>query len=130
MDKQPGQRQRDGQQQPRPQPGRQKTHMFSVPCSSRLAASPAARRLIGRLRHRLELYISDVAGSQAGRTAGHVRFVFAALPAARHTNHNAGEGGSSRAVGMIMTSCSSSLPGSMVAGRGCGGTAHLMRRRR
>jgi hypothetical protein len=35
-----------------------KTHMFSVPSSSRLAASPAARRLIGRLHHRLELCIS------------------------------------------------------------------------
>jgi hypothetical protein len=36
MDKQPGQQQRDGQQQPRPQPGRQKTHMLSVPSSSRM----------------------------------------------------------------------------------------------
>jgi hypothetical protein len=37
-----------------------------------LAASPGARRLIGGLHHRLELCISGVAGSQVGRTAGHV----------------------------------------------------------
>jgi hypothetical protein len=50
-----------------------KTHILSVPSSSpRLAASPAARRLIGRLHHRLELCISGAAGSRVGRTAGYV----------------------------------------------------------
>jgi hypothetical protein len=46
MDKQPGQRQRDGQQQPRPQPGRQKNphaqRPFFLPAPG--AGRKAARR--------------------------------------------------------------------------------------
>jgi hypothetical protein len=63
--------------------------MFSVPSSSRLAASPAARRLIGALHHRLELCISGLAGSQVGRTAGYVELdprgaALAGSPPGRH----------------------------------------------
>jgi|SoimicmetaTmtLPC_FD_contig_81_246809_length_1766_multi_2_in_0_out_0_4 hypothetical protein len=46
MDKQPGQRQCDGQQQPGPQPGRQKNPHAQRPSFffSRLAAGPKAAR--------------------------------------------------------------------------------------
>ena len=44
MDKQPGQRQRDGQQQPRPQPGRQKNphaqRPFLFPTGGRAYGAP------------------------------------------------------------------------------------------
>ena len=47
MDKQPGQRQRDGQQQPDPQPGAEiKTHMFSVPSLCLLEACQSRPALI------------------------------------------------------------------------------------
>jgi hypothetical protein len=46
MDKQPDERQCDGQQHPAPQPGGENTHMLSVPSSPRLkgplAAGPGA----------------------------------------------------------------------------------------
>ena len=68
-------------------------------CSASLPLFPPGGRpqacpaLICRTSCRIELCISGVAGSQVGRTAGHVSIVFAALPAARRANHHAGEAG-------------------------------------
>ena len=76
--------------------------------------APGRPALMCGTSYRIELCISGVAGSQVGRTAGHVSFVFAALPAARRANHHAGEAGPRALRGMSMTSCSSWLPGRMV----------------
>jgi hypothetical protein len=79
MDKQPGQRQCDGQQQPGPQPGRQKNphaqHPFFFFFFFFFFIPPAWRPAQGRpapfaTPYRIELRISGVAGSQVGRTAG------------------------------------------------------------
>ena len=71
MDKQPGQRQCDDQQQPRPQPGRQKNPHTQRPFYSRLEAGPWPRPALMRgTSYRTELCISGVADSQAGRRAG------------------------------------------------------------
>ena len=79
MDKQPGQRQCDGQQQPGPQPGRQKNPHAERPFSFFFfffffsppgARSLASRRLIGGTSYRIELCISGVAASQVGAQPG------------------------------------------------------------
>jgi hypothetical protein len=75
MDKQPGQRQRDGQQQPCPQPGRQKNPHAERPFFFFFFSPPggrplASRRLIGGTSYRIELCISGVAASQAGAQPG------------------------------------------------------------
>jgi hypothetical protein len=75
MDKQPGQRQRDGQQQPDPQPGREKNPhaqhpfflFFFFPPGGRAQGHPA---LMCGTSYRTELCISGAADSQVGRTAG------------------------------------------------------------
>ena len=114
MHKQPGQRQCDGQQQPSPQPGRQKNphaqRPFFFPPGGRLGL-PA---LMCGTSYRTELCISGVAGSQVGRTAGQVPCAFAALPAARRANRYADEAGPRALRVMSMTSCCSWLPGRMV----------------
>ena len=88
--------------------------MLSVPSSSRLEAGPwpPRRRCAGLLT---ALSCASVALPTA--TLAHSRacpLVFAALPAARHTNHHAGDADPRALRGMSMTSCSSWLPGRMV----------------
>ena len=127
MDKQPGQRQCDGQQQPGPQPGRRKPHILSVPSSSRLETNPAD----WRTPCRIELCIRGVAGSQVGAQPG-MSTVFAALPAARRANQLRRRGWSSRAAGdkrdirmpaPAATAASAGLAG--VGGRGRRAHDHL-----
>ena len=76
MDKPPGQRQCDGQQQPGPQPGRQKNphtqHPFFFFFFFRPGGRPQGRPTPFATSYRIELCISGVAGSQVGRTAGYV----------------------------------------------------------
>jgi hypothetical protein len=62
-----------------------KTHMLNVPSSSsssssssRLEPGPGRPALMCGTSYRIEVCISGVAGSQVGRTAGHVSLVFAA----------------------------------------------------
>jgi len=75
VDKQPGQRQCDGQQQPRPQPPGQKNPHAQRPFFfffSRPEAGPWPPALMCGTSYPIELCLSGVAGSQVGRTAGHV----------------------------------------------------------
>ena len=71
-----------------------KTHILSVPSSSRLETNPAD----WRTPCRIELCIRGVAGSQVGAQPG-MSTVFAALPAARRANQLRRRGWSSRAAG-------------------------------
>jgi hypothetical protein len=88
MDKQPGQRQRDGQPQPDPQPGREKNPHAQHPFFFLPAWTPAQGHTVADVRDflRIELCIAALPTARlAHGWAGPV--VFAALPAARRANH-------------------------------------------
>jgi Transposase DDE domain group 1 len=106
MDKQPGQRQCDGQQQPGPQPGRQKNPHAQrpfFPPGGRHQSRPA---LICGTSYRTEPCISGVTGSHAGRGRA-CPIVLAALPAARRANHHVDGSGPCPLRGTSRTASSS-----------------------
>jgi hypothetical protein len=72
MDKQPGQRQCDGQQQPGPQPGRYKNPHAQRPFFFLPVWRPALGRpaLMRETSYRTELRISGVADNQVGAQQG------------------------------------------------------------